>query len=448
MKPRSIAVAVAGALLVVAIIWMLGPGASWWLQHVDRAVACTSRTDLKTVGVTCLSSKDWVTATDSVRGRALAVATGLAALLAVYYTARNADTARRTFQLGERGHDTDRYSKAADQLGHDKAPVRLAGLYALEELAQNNPRLRQTIADVLCAYLRMPCAPPEEPSTARNPAAEEADRRERIRAAQRKARSRTTEMVSGPPTPDPLEEHQVRLTAQRILTDHLRSPSPRGQRWRPRVKRPPGTFWPRIRLDLTGALLVDLDFRGCQVSDSRFDGATFRGNSKFYGAVFHGNVSFEQATFHGVHFDGAVFHGQASFELAAFRYGATFSGAVFNSDALFGWSAFMLALFQRATFQSDALFDEVGFHNGGSFEEVTFSGRSSFDGATFGAGIRFDQKQRVDLDGASVEPHAMRVEHRWPLGWLVEPDGKGGGLLRPDSPPEQNADPRRPETLI
>ncbi len=51
---------------------------------------------------------------------------------------------------------TDLYTKAADQLGSDKAPVRLAGLYALERLAQDNPGQRQTIVNLLCAYLRMP----------------------------------------------------------------------------------------------------------------------------------------------------------------------------------------------------------------------------------------------------------------------------------------------------
>ena len=34
--------------------------------------------------------------------------------------------------------------------------MRLAGLYALERLGKANPEHRQTIVDVLCAYLRMP----------------------------------------------------------------------------------------------------------------------------------------------------------------------------------------------------------------------------------------------------------------------------------------------------
>ncbi|MEU5863455.1 hypothetical protein ABZ815_19960 [Nonomuraea sp. NPDC047529] len=125
-----------------------------------------------------LLGKDWAAAVAAVRGNVLAIATGLAALLAVFYTARNADTARRTFQLGERGHDTDRFSKAVEQLGSGQAPVRLGGLYALEQLAENNPALRQTIVDVICAYLRMPWKAPDVQ-----------DRSQQVRAAQRAART-------------------------------------------------------------------------------------------------------------------------------------------------------------------------------------------------------------------------------------------------------------------
>ncbi|AWB92148.1 hypothetical protein C3E78_08020 [Aeromicrobium chenweiae] len=48
-----------------------------------------------------------------------------------------------------------RYQDAAAQIGHDKAAVRLAGVYALARLADDWPDQRQTCVDVLCAYLRM-----------------------------------------------------------------------------------------------------------------------------------------------------------------------------------------------------------------------------------------------------------------------------------------------------
>jgi hypothetical protein len=46
------------------------------------------------------------------------------------------------------------------QLGSENAPVRLAGLYALERLAQDNKNQRQTIVNVICAHLQMPYTPP------------------------------------------------------------------------------------------------------------------------------------------------------------------------------------------------------------------------------------------------------------------------------------------------
>lgn len=40
------------------------------------------------------------------------------------------------------------------------AAVRMAGLYALERLAQSHPAHRQTVVNVIRAYLRMPFDPP------------------------------------------------------------------------------------------------------------------------------------------------------------------------------------------------------------------------------------------------------------------------------------------------
>jgi len=51
----------------------------------------------------------------------------------------------------------DRYTAAATQLGSDRAPIRLAGVYALawlaDEWGRTDPDQRQTCIDVLCSYL-------------------------------------------------------------------------------------------------------------------------------------------------------------------------------------------------------------------------------------------------------------------------------------------------------
>ncbi|MFD8534323.1 pentapeptide repeat-containing protein, partial [Streptosporangium canum] len=149
--------ALLGVVLVAGLGWVLGPGAAWVLAHFD--------------GVRGLAGKDLAAALDAVRGRALAIATGLIALVAVYYTARNADTARRTFKLGEQGHVTDRYTKAIEQLGSDKLDIRLGGIYALERIARDSARDHSTVMEVLAAFVRehsqdvttgeAPIAPPQ-----------------------------------------------------------------------------------------------------------------------------------------------------------------------------------------------------------------------------------------------------------------------------------------------
>ncbi|WP_196470197.1 pentapeptide repeat-containing protein [Planomonospora sp. ID91781] len=101
------------------------------------------------------AAKDRAAALDAVRGRTLAIVTGLIALVAVYYTARNADTARRTFQLGEQGHVTDRYTRAIEQLGNRTSlEIRLGGIYALERIARDSARDHPAIMEVLAAFIR------------------------------------------------------------------------------------------------------------------------------------------------------------------------------------------------------------------------------------------------------------------------------------------------------
>jgi hypothetical protein len=100
---------------------------------------------------------------------------------------------------------TELYTKAVEQLGSDKAPVRLGGLYALERLAQDNPEHRQTIVNVICAYLRMPFAPAAPPASNPEPEATE-------EPAERDTEVGTRTDAIGDTWH---QERQVRLTAQR-----------------------------------------------------------------------------------------------------------------------------------------------------------------------------------------------------------------------------------------
>ncbi|WP_257902951.1 pentapeptide repeat-containing protein [Saccharothrix obliqua] len=302
---------------------------------------------------------------------------------------------------------TELYGKGVEQLGSDKAPVRLGGLYALERLAtQDNldrPMLRQTVVDVLCAYLRMPYAVPGAPP------ADDADEPTRTRHEQQ------------------VQEREVRLTAQRILATHLHPGND--------PDHPADTFWPDTDLDLTGATLINLDLSHCQPRHTQFSGARFTGHTMFSGARFTGHAVFDGATFtedamfgearftedamfgearftgHTV-FDGATFTGHTVFDGATFTGHAMFDGATFTGHAMFG----------GASFTEDAMFD------GATFGGATFTGHAVFDGATFTGHTVFGEATftgHAIFDEALVI-HPVPKRSTWPRGW--EPASEHGPL--------------------
>jgi uncharacterized protein YjbI with pentapeptide repeats len=272
---------------------------------------------------------------------------------------------------------TELYTKAADQLGNEKAPVRLAGLHALERLAQNTPEQRQTIVDVICAYLRMPYTPPEE-----QPPAEDAPAEAHIRYENRH------------------QEQQVRLTAQKILSSNLRIVDDQHPRrwWQPTP--PPVPAWPGIRLDLTGALLVDFSLDQCQLDSATFSTAQFTGEAHFGGAQFTGEADFGGAQFtDDTFFDGAQFTGDTYFLGAQFTEAALFQGAQFTGAAEFQDARCKLVDFSDAQFTDAANFPNAQFGSsdarfgGADFYGAQFTGAADFRSAQFTGAADFRSAQ-------------------------------------------------------
>ena len=317
---------------------------------------------------------------------------------------------------------TELYTKAVEQLGSDKAPVRLGGLYALERVAQDNPAQRQTIVNVFCAYVRMPFAPAA-------PELHPGQRNDLYNAWQ--------------------QEKQVRLTAQRILADHLRidwfqgepAPGPAGPE-----------FWPDMRLDLTGAILIDLNFPRVVTAEARFAGATFIGTAQFYEASM-GSTSFHDARFTvDAAFGRASFRGPADFTKAAFEGKSWFSGTAFDGDADFSDAGFTgaatfygthfheMAEFQPATFSDDAMFANSIFEGSAWFSSSAFEGRASFGGAEFKGDVTFQAVTfggATDFAGATFSYDQDRplfvntrvlvesTKHAWPTGWEALANRRG-----------------------
>src|SRR4051794_9787006 len=95
---------------------------------------------------------------------------GVIALVVAYRRQRFAESEHDRAEAAARREETrlftDRFERASEQLGSDKAAVRLAGAYAMAELADDWRAGRQICIDVLCAYLRMPYTPPPDPEAA------------------------------------------------------------------------------------------------------------------------------------------------------------------------------------------------------------------------------------------------------------------------------------------
>ena len=205
---------------------------------------------------------------------------GVVALTVVYRKQRHGEVAdeRELYKSF-----TDRYVKAAEQLGHDKPSVRVAGVYALGELADDWAAGRQLCVDVLCAYVRLPAVAQDG-------------------------------------------EGEVRRTLFRVIRDHLRP----GEQWS-RVK------WSDCKYSFEGATIENGDFSGCVLTEPgrmtfhgvRFtghfsmSGFTLRGGARlwFTKVIFDGErVGFDRADFQGskVSFDGAVFaRGRSPFSISS-----------------------------------------------------------------------------------------------------------------------------------
>ncbi|WP_420117487.1 pentapeptide repeat-containing protein [Micromonospora sp.] len=373
---RSIALVIATAVLVVGA---LIAGALWYAGWPSLHRAST---------VTAATLFDLLKLVFSV----VAGVGGVAALVVAYRRQRVAEHANKLAEFahglahaadlraeaaeGRAKIETDRngvrlfnerFTKASEQLGSDKAAVRLAGVYAMAGLADDWRDSRQTCIDVLCAYLRMPYTPPQDAPSDASPMQPDGDASATTSEVARTAR----------------EEREVRHTVIRLIGRHLR------------LAEEDANSWCGFDYDFTGAVFDGGDLSGATFSVGRvsFSEATFGG----------GYMSFDRATFGG----GGVSFGRAKFGGGGVSFdGAKFSGGgVYFGEAMFGGGD---VSFGGAKFSGSGVdFDAATFGGGTvSFEVASFGdGWVSFGGAMFSGGrVLFDRASfgggRVSFGGA------------------------------------------------
>ncbi|WP_432522997.1 hypothetical protein [Kineococcus sp. SYSU DK006] len=297
--------------LTVAV--MLTVGVPYWLVNREDYPCTTAEPSASCMGPAGADGID-DQALDAARSSARApfgvlagaLLAGAAAAIGVIVSSHNARLTRDTINEVRRANkitedrdrdiadrerartDDERFTTAIEQLGHVSASVRLGGLYSLQRLAQRDVERLPTIVDVFCAYLRQPF---HHPAHDWKPAAEQDD-------VLAEPPARAWWPANQRERDDRDAEGEVRRTAALLLTALLPAAT--------------SSTPPSLRIDLSGAMLDDLDFSGRRVaslelSNSYIDvdlgleqGAHIDGDLLLrYGARINNIMSLDQSAYIG-----------------------------------------------------------------------------------------------------------------------------------------------------
>lgn len=295
----------------------------------------------------------------------------------------------RTEQRETAGIADKKISAAVDRLGSDKASTRIAGVYALTDIADRyKGGYRQRVVDILCGYLRSdretyPLGEDGKPATGL-PRSGDADKA---------VESTILSMFVAHLKKGPRDENDV-MVRQQVRSDQL---------------------WCDCDFDLHGAEFHEMtdfadcvfegkaDFRLAKFADiSSFSGAKFTDVADFRGAEFKVGVYsictkfacdawFSGAELTKADFTGTEFEGEANFDRledtaitavsTKFLGDAIFRNAEFEGDTDFTGAEFeRRAYFTVAEFKGEAGFNETTFRDGADFGEAEFRASAEFSG--------------------------------------------------------------------
>lgn len=266
----------------------------------------------------------------------------------------------RERSASERGEADEKLLNAVQQLGDSSAQVRIAGVYALTDIADTyKGTYHQRVVNILCGYLR-------------------SDRL--LKDANGQTRYATSE--DGRVNHDhPLSaDGAVESAILQVLASHLRTTHLNSDK----IEEPSGPgVWSTCSIDLHNAELTEeIDFGSCHIEQMDARGA------KFYNTVMLAGSNFANYT----NFNRANFKKLANFEDAYFDFPAHFVDVNFDDIAQFEGATFhRTADFSRAEFGREACFRYVDFRITGivSFIESIFHGDAIFEGATFSSPFTF-----------------------------------------------------------
>ena len=307
-----------------------------------------------------------------------------------------ASTEREELRQNE-GEADKKLADAVQQLGSKSPQVRIAGVYALADVADTYGSEKYGVdynkraVEILCGYLRTVRSDNDEP---------------------------------------------VESAVFSILSNHLTPPA--------------HSFsnsnigpWSRYTIDLRGAILKEtINFKGACIASLDCRQAEFHGKADFTDAHFDAYTHFDQAHFyHQANFTGAQFqhnndpnlitsfvnthfHNKATFNEAHFYHQANFTGAQFQHNA----KSNLITSFVGTHFHAEVTFLEAHFHQnvdfnnsqfqqncknadlGTRFQRAHFDGNTYFDNAHFYhqanfTGAQFQHNAKSNLITSFVGTH-------------------------------------------
>lgn len=102
---------------------------------------------------------------NKIRATFTQIAGGIAVLFGLYITHKRMDIAENNLQITQEGQITERFTRAIDQLGDEKAEIRLGGIYALERISKESKTDYWPIMEILASYVRLKSPLPDDPKT-------------------------------------------------------------------------------------------------------------------------------------------------------------------------------------------------------------------------------------------------------------------------------------------
>ena len=294
----------------------------------------------------------------------------------------------------------ERYAKAVEQLGDEKAPIRMGGVYTLvglvdewledESIDKYEDRLKegQVIINNLCAYIRSPFTLASH--------YDELD--EDIPTSDGIYKDNQQEFYADKATLE--SEADVRLSIIKEIHDRLQDPE----------ENTPGT-WSEFEYNFSGSrFFYSVDLTNSYYTKSvNFSGSTYKGEANFSHSTYQGEANFSHSTYQGwANFSHSTYQGWANFSDSTYQGWANFSDSTYKDEANFSGSTYEnkekkvlfstsdspsiyegKADFSHSTYQGWADFSGSTYKDEANFSGSTYEGWADFRGSTYEKDVNF-----------------------------------------------------------